>query len=180
MALAATDVFVATGSGLPLSSEAPLMPAADALRAALRVRRGPLAGEGALAVPAVRARLLDPARPELEQRDVPALPTRDYWTGHRLFSAVEATVRCSCDRSSTRPAHRGPALGRYRHSRPDRAPCGLAHPTLRCSAHGGRARRRQVRLHPYRPYQPGSSDEDPLENGGFRAPRRGAGEKLMV
>ena len=46
VALVAPDVFVATGSCLPLSSEAPLMPVADALRSVYESDGAQVAGQG--------------------------------------------------------------------------------------------------------------------------------------
>ena len=92
-ALAAPDVFVATGSCLPLSSEAPLMPAADALRGLHQSDGGQWLAKAVSQCPPYVLDSLTLLVPELAQWDVPALPSRDDWTGHRLFSAVEATVR---------------------------------------------------------------------------------------
>ncbi len=91
-ALIAQEVFVATGSCLPLSTEAPLLPVVDLLRAVFEVDGGQWL-EQALAdcaayVPAAVSRLL----PEL------AVPTdnnaqADAYASERLFAAIGATLK---------------------------------------------------------------------------------------
>ena len=93
VATVATDVFVATGSCLPLSSEAPLMPVADALRSVYESDGGGWLGKATSQCPPYVLDSLTLLVPELAQWDVPALPTHDSWTGQRLFSAVQATLR---------------------------------------------------------------------------------------
>ncbi|MFC7726023.1 ATP-binding protein [Nocardioides sp. GCM10028917] len=93
VALVATDVFVATGSCLPLSSDAPLMPPADALRSVYESDGGRWLGEALSKCPPYVLDSLTLLVPELAREDVPALPTRDTWAGQRLFAAVEATLR---------------------------------------------------------------------------------------
>ncbi len=81
------------GSCLPLSSEAPLMPMADAFRSVYEFDGGQWLGEALSQCSPYVADSLSLLVPELAQADVPAVSSRDQWTGHRLFSAIEATLR---------------------------------------------------------------------------------------
>ena len=118
-----TDIFVATGSCLPLSSGAAHASRGRVARAPSS-RRGPVAGRRKRSRRVCPPYVLDSfdasSQRSLSGTCKPALPSRDDgWTGHRLF-AVEATVqRPGNPNHQLNPAHRGPALGRHRHPRPD-------------------------------------------------------------
>ena len=77
VALSAADVFVATGPCLPLSSEAPLMPAADALRSVYESDGGRWLGKAVSQCPPYVLDSFTVLVPELAHWDVPALLTRD-------------------------------------------------------------------------------------------------------
>ena len=90
-ALVADDTFVATGSCLPLSSEVPLLPVADALRTIHAPDGGQWLKEAlaecAAYVPSSLRRVL----PELDVTDV--VPEReDEWSRQRLFVAVGSAL----------------------------------------------------------------------------------------
>ncbi len=89
---AVPDVFVAAGTCLPLSTDVPLLPIGDLLRAAYDVDGGQWLeksfGDCAAYVPGSLSRLL----PELAPWAEPD-PETDGWARERLFSAVGATLR---------------------------------------------------------------------------------------
>ena len=91
-AAAVPDVFVAAGTCLPLSTDVPLLPIGDLLRAAYDVDGGQWLeksfGDCAAYVPGSLSRLL----PELAPWAEPD-PETDGWARERLFSAVGATLR---------------------------------------------------------------------------------------
>ncbi len=93
VAYGATDIFVARGACLPLSTQVPLLPITDVLRAIYGVDQGRWLKDALVAcppfVPAPLRRLL----PELDQPadSAPVLDDDDWWR-QRLFSAVGATL----------------------------------------------------------------------------------------
>ncbi len=89
--LAKGDVFVASGSCLPLSTEVPLLPVADVLRAVHAVDEGGWVMEALAACPAFVPGSLRHLLPELEGPDLVAGP-HDDMSRQRLFVAVEMTL----------------------------------------------------------------------------------------
>jgi tetratricopeptide (TPR) repeat protein len=89
---AVPDVFVAAGSCLPLSTDVPLLPIGDLLRAAYDVDAGQWLeksfGECAAYVPGSLSRLLPELAPWAETD-----PDTDGWARERLFAAVGATLK---------------------------------------------------------------------------------------
>lgn len=85
------DVFVATGSCLPLSTEVPFLPVADVLRAVHAVEGGRWVKEALAACPGFVPGSLRHLLPELEGPGLVAEPGDD-WSRQRLFVAVEVTL----------------------------------------------------------------------------------------
>ena len=91
VAAAQSDVFVATGHCLPLSTEVPLLPLADALRALLHTDDGQWFKEAAARLPRLRRRSLAPLLPELATDG--AGDGSDAFARHRMFMAVAMVLR---------------------------------------------------------------------------------------
>jgi len=89
--LVAGDVFVATGSCLPLSSEVPLLPIADSLRAVHAVDGGQWLKEALADCPAYVPASLRVLLPELEVTGFRPEPG-DEWSRQRLFVAVGSAL----------------------------------------------------------------------------------------
>lgn len=95
-AMAGRDTFVATGSCLPLSSEVPLLPIADALRRIHAIDDGQWIKEAlAGCAPYVRG-ALRVLLPELDEIGLPPEPDND-WSRQRLFVAVESALGSLAD-----------------------------------------------------------------------------------
>src|SRR3954471_2335107 len=90
--LAAPTTFVALGSCLPLSSDVPLLPVADLLRATYDRDEGRWLTGAITDCPPYVAGSVQRLLPELETLvDVPPAP-QDEWSRQRLFGAVKATL----------------------------------------------------------------------------------------
>ena len=90
-AVAASHVFVARGSGLPLSAQVPLLPVTDMLRSIYGVDQGQWLKEGLADCPGYVPTVLRRLLPDLgEVVDTPAMQDDDWWR-QRLFTAVATT-----------------------------------------------------------------------------------------
>ena len=120
--LVAGSTFVAAGSCLPLSSQVPLLPVTDVLRAAYDVDDGQWLKDALTDCAPYVAGSLQRLLPELD------LVLGSAPASRRRVGAAAAVRRDrgDADRAgvapSVRGAARGPALGRLRHPRPRRAP----------------------------------------------------------
>ena len=85
-AAATSDTFVATGHCLPLSSDVPLSPLADALRAVMAVDEGRWFGEALAMCPSYVAGALTPILPELDGPD--GGDASGAFARHRMLAAV--------------------------------------------------------------------------------------------
>ncbi|MET1059478.1 MAG: AAA family ATPase [Nocardioides sp.] len=90
--LAAGSTFVAAGSCLPLSSQVPLLPVADALRAAYDVDDGQWVKEAVADCAPYVAGSLSRVLPELDLALGAPIAPDDEWARQRLFGAIEATL----------------------------------------------------------------------------------------
>ncbi len=91
-ARASGGVFTAVGSCLPLSSEEPLLPISDVLRAVHELDGGGWLTETLATLPAYVAGSLGRLLPELEPAPEAHSRPDDAWARQRLFAAVETTL----------------------------------------------------------------------------------------
>ena len=89
-ALESSAVFVASGSCLPLSTEVPFLPVADALRAVYAVDGGRWVTDALAECSPFVSGSLQRLLPELGEADLEP-ESADGWSRQRLFTSVEAT-----------------------------------------------------------------------------------------
>ena len=118
---AQSSIFVARGACRPLSTQVPLLPVTDVLRAVYRVDDGQWFKEGLAECPMYVRASLRRLLPELDEPGTAAVPDDDWWR-QQLFSAVGTTLAALADVAAARGARRGPALGRRDDPGPARAP----------------------------------------------------------
>ena len=90
-AAASAETVVATGSCLPLSSEVPLLPIADALRMIHAINEGQWMKDALAECAAYVRGSLGVLLPELDETGIPPEPEND-WSRQRLFVAIESTL----------------------------------------------------------------------------------------
>ncbi|HEU5035415.1 MAG TPA: AAA family ATPase [Nocardioides sp.] len=90
---AATGTFVARGACLPLSSQVPLLPVSDVLRAVLEVDRGRRLAQALADCPPYVGASLRRLLPELDELVPVVDEPDDEWWRQRMFSAVGAVLR---------------------------------------------------------------------------------------